>query len=360
VEGTDYTTTASLDFTQPLLKNAWDNADIDYFIKLEQNNAGISKEQFKNDIREIISDIREKYWDWVLAAKTVSIRQTQLQYAENEMSYERTRFIIGEGTEMDTLSAALELLRARENLMTAEYEEKTSRKNLCLELDIPADSLAFSAEPVIALEPLPEPDIILQSAKENSKDLNVLELTRSSLILQEKKESNKLLPSVDLEAGIRNTRYGTQPFYDDNGTSAQPSQFDPYIGIRFTYDILARRERLSKKKTALNLVSSEIEKEQILREIRIDVENFIDAWHRDSARLAIRGKEITIAEKTYAQALEGYKIGTVDNLERLKAKNDLINSKLKLLNAEINLKKLEIAVDNATANTLKRFGVNLK
>jgi outer membrane protein TolC len=86
----------------------------------------------------------------------------------------------------------------------------------------------------------------------------------------------------------------------------------------------------------------------------------VDAWSRDSARLVIRTAEVRIAGKNHEYALERYKLGEIDNLARLKAQNDVISARLNRLIAEVNLKRLEIAVDKATANVLNRFGVKLK
>jgi len=222
-----------------------------------------------------------------------------------------------------------------------------------------ADNLEVPKTQPISLSPLPAPADLRQLAETHSLKLATLIHARQKSTLENKKTGNNLLPAVNLEAGVASTRYGSSPFDNDAGSPARPSGTDPYIGIRFTYDLLARKDRMARAQTHLSLESNGIEKEKTLREIDIEVDNFIEAWKLDSARLAIRQTEIAIAEKSYAQAAAGYKIGTVDLLQRTKARNDLINARLNRLQAELNLKELEISIDQAIGKTLSKFGVHL-
>ena len=352
-----YTTTARVALSQPLLKNAWGNSNVDYAIKVGRITLSLSAEQFRQKVLDIVSNVRTAYWDWVLAAQTAAIRSTELAYAANQLDMQRNRFRVGEGTEMDTLSAALEHLRAQENLMNAEYEERSSRESLLLELNAGPLQLQTAEEPEIRLDPIPNTDSLFAIARENSSQLRVLDLTQNSLMLQYKKETNSLLPEVNIETGLNNTTYGTSFFKDDNATSARENIFDPYIGIRFSYDVLARKRRHARASASLSLASNDIDREQEIKQLQIDIRNFIDAWHQDSTKMIIRTAEVAIADKGYLQATEGFKLGTIDNLSLIKAKNDLITARLNLLTSRINLKKLEIAADKATGNTLRRFNI---
>ena len=76
--------------------------------------------------------------------------------------------------------------------------------------------------------------------------------------------------------------------------------------------------------------------------------------------MQIRNRESEIAKKNHEFAQVGYRLGTADYLTLLKAKNDLINSQLSKIQAEVNLKKIEIAVDEATGMVLGRFGAVVK
>lgn len=351
----DFSTTTSLNYTQPLLKNAWANGEMDYQVNIQKNSLRISEEQFKAGLLDALSKIREGYWDLFSAEKTVEILETQVAYAQGSMDYEKRRFQLGQNSEMDTLTAALELLRAKENLMNAGYDAGTARKDLALALDTSAEELKITPDTAIVLSPLPSVPQMLESIQRQDANLNILEITRNSLALQVRKNRNALLPRLDVIAQVDHIQEGNQPF---SGKTA--STLDPWIGIRFTYDLLARSARVEEKSTAFSVESYRIEADRLIKSLALDVEKFVDAWAQDSARLSIRTAETAIAEKNYTAAVESYKLGAIDNLALLKAQNDLINARLNKLYSEINLKKLEIAVDKATANTLNRFGVGWK
>lgn len=358
--GSDFVTTSGLSVTQPLLKDAWSNAPIDYQINIEKKNLNISFEKFKDDILDILSRVREAYLDWLSSVHAVEIRKAELVYTQDALDYEKARFQLGEKAEMDTLTAALELLRARENLMSAEYGEKTARKRFSLELGIGTVELPELSDSSIQIGPIPSAGAIMAKVEENNYQLKLLKLTKELLELQSYKHKNDLLPRVDVSAGVQSTQKGSNFFSSNKATPTNPNVIDPWIGITFTYDILARKERYSRKQAELSLQSNEIEKEYFINQQRVAVGEFIDAWAQDSAKLNIRSAEVIIAEKNHNYAVERYQLGEIDNLTKLKAQSDLINTKLNKLFAEVNLKRLEIAVDKATANVFNRFGVTLK
>ncbi|MFC1585824.1 TolC family protein [Fibrobacterota bacterium] len=355
-----YSATAALTVTQPLLKDAWSNAPVDHQIELEKKNLRISFESFKNNMLDILSRVRDSYLDWLSAVNAVEIRKAELEYTRNSLEYEKARFQLGEKAEMDTLTAALEFLRARENFMSAEYEQRTAKKRFALELGIEKENLPELSDAAIQINPIPSAEDIMAKVRENHFQLRVLDITRESLLLQKKKHQNALLPRVDVSAGITATRTGDGMFSSGAATATEPDITDPWIGITFSYDLLSRRDRRLKKQAELSLMSNEIEKENLIREQTVAVAEFVDAWAEDSAKLDIRSAEADIAEKNFSYAVERYKLGEIDNLARLKARSDLINARLNKLFAEVNLKRLEIAVDRAAASVLDRFGVKLK
>lgn len=357
---TDFSTISEIKATQPLLKNAWSNAPMDFQINIERNSFNISQEQFKKELRNTLSTVRESYLDLVGAVQAVEIRKAELLYATNALDYERARLFVGEKAEMDTLTAALEYLRASENLMSAEYAVKTAKRNLALAVGLPISEVEVQSGTAIEISPLPTLEEIREQVKDNDDRLAILEITRRNLILQRNRYSNALLPQVDIEAALRNTEYGDNFFTSNNASATRPNTLDPWIGISLTFDLLSRKDRYARKSTDLSLKYNEIEREQLWKELSFSIDAFIDAWAQDSAKLAIRTAEIQIAEKNHNYAIQRYEIGEIDNLAKLKAQSDLINAQLNRLLAEVNLKKLEIAVDQATANVFNRFGVKVK
>ena len=366
---TDFTTTASLAISQPLLRDAWSNAPMDYQINIEMKNLNISLEKFRGQMLDILSSVRESYLTWISALKTVGIREAELLYTRNALEYERARYMLGEKAEMDTLTAALELLRARENLMTATYEEKRARERFALELgrgigdpgekDSPLELVPEFVDSTIDIHPIPSADAIMKKIEENNYELKLLEITGEILELQLRNYKNSLLPRLDVSAGISSTQRGERLFASGNATSSS-NGIDPWIGITFTHDFLSKSNRYRKKQAEFSLQSNAIEKQDFIKQQKVAVDEFVDAWARDSARLAIRTAEVIIAEKNHAYAVERYQLGEIDNLAKLKAQSDLINARLNKLYAEVNLKRLEIAVDKATTNVFDRFGVTLK
>ncbi len=358
-QSAQHTSSGKVSFSQPLLKDAWSHAPIDYEIKIAAKHLSISKEAFRGQVLTLLSQVREEHLNTINLASQVSIRRLELTYANNTLEYERARFSLGEKAEMDTLSAALETLKAKETLLNANFKLKQARKQLALSLGIPFENLPSVSDTQITLNPIPAAEVIYTKIENAHHELKILDLTLEQLNLQVKKTQNALLPRVDLLGGVEHTQLGKAPFSHNNAPWGTRT-FSPYIGVSFVYDIFSRQHKINQAQAKLKSHSTQLEKAFLLKQQKVIVDEFIDAWEQDMTRLNIRQAEVKIAEKNHAYAVARYQIGEIDNLAKLKAQSDLINAKLNLLSAKVNLKRLEIAVDKVTSHTLKRFGVNLQ
>ncbi|MFH0921449.1 MAG: TolC family protein [Fibrobacterota bacterium] len=345
----------SLLLKQPLLQNAWGLSDAEVGIRVERNNLALSRKQFDAAVEQVLSDVRGNYWDWVLAERQRIIRETDLSYASQELENARTRLKLGVGTEMDTLSSALERLRALDNMVTAQYAERLARLTLLQALGLPDNASEAPADTEVQLAPLPPADSLRARAQRENPKLRLLDATRANLELQLKQSRNRLLPAMDVVAGVNRDADGTRPFTSNRASAFSPAVTDPYAGILFTYDLLSRNARISGRQVNASLQSNAAEREKASNTLALDVENLLAAWQEDSLRLTIRETEVRIAEKNFHQTEESFKLGSVDNLAMTKAKNDLINAYLNRLNAIVGLKKVEISVDRATGTGLRRF-----
>ncbi|MBF0431887.1 MAG: TolC family protein [Fibrobacteria bacterium] len=358
--GSSVTTTTGVTAIQPLLKDAWSNAPIDYEIEIGKKNLAKSFEKFKSDVLEILTEVRNSYLDWLGATRTVAIREMELNFTTEALEYEKARFSLGEKAEMDTLSGALELLRAKEKLLSAAYEERAAKRQLALELGISPEDLPPLTDSLIEVNTLPSENAILAQINKHDYELKLLDIGREILEMQQKKYGNALLPRLDVKAGVSNVQHGSMYFSGSDATASRPNVLDPWVGINFSYDIFSRKARYQKKQAVLSLKSNNIERTYALNQQKSEISDFLDAWKQDEARLSIRRSEIKIAERNYEYAVQRYELGEIDNLVKLKARNDLISARLNRLLAEMNLKKLEIAVDKVTANVLNRFGIRLE
>jgi outer membrane protein TolC len=336
----------SVGVTQPFLKGSFGNGEVDVAIKVASNNIKLSRLKFRDGILAAAAEARNAFWDWVLAGKTVEITLSEMAYADSLKIAAVARFRVGSGTETDTLSASITVLRAYEQNLAAKHRERQAKENLAFILGVGIETLSEPQTDGL-IPKLTVFEQALDSMKKLSYPLAILATTVQNIQISAQKAANNLLPTLDANAGYRII------------SADKASKSEPYVGLSLTWDVLAKNARLEKKDYASRLMSSEAEKEKAEKELVFKLKQLYDAWKQDSVSLSIRDAEIVIAEKAYGQLQESFRLGASGSLELERAKNDLINARLNRLSSEISLRKAVIAIDQVSGVVLNRFGVVL-
>ncbi|MBL8028286.1 MAG: TolC family protein [Fibrobacteres bacterium] len=341
---------------QPLLKGGWGKGDADVNIKVAANNLTLNRLKFRNGMLETVSNSRSAFWDWVLAVKASDIAKSEKAYADSLKSAAVTRFRVGAGTETDTLSAAIEVLRAYEKTLAAKHRERQAKENLAFLIGANADELT-SPESEGDVPHIIEQSQALDSMKLTNYSLAALTTAARNVTMYTENSSNSILPAVDLSLGYSKQFAGKAPFGDNLAALTNPLKSGPFAGLSLTWDILARADRIDNKINQTKINSTAAEKEKAEKELVFRLKQLYDAWNLDSLSLSIRDAEIVIAEKAYSQMQESYKLGAAGSLELERAKNNLINARLNRLSSEIALRKAVIVIEQVAGVALNRFGV---
>ncbi len=345
--------TMNVSVMQPLLQGGWGRGESDVKIDIAVNNLSLSKINLKEGLSKAVAEVRIAYWNCVLAIAMVGITEAEIAYADSMRTAAVARYRVGTGTETDTLSAALEIARARGKNLAAILADRQSKENLAFLLGLNEGEIKLPEADSIIVS-LPSIDEATDSMMQLSAPLAAMNTAIENLKRTMANTANKLLPVLNLEGGYKShiADASTSSSIADNG--------GPYAGLSFSWDILAHNARTQKKENDKQLQLKSLQKEKTERELRFKLKQLYDLWKQDSLSLEIKRAQIVIAEKAYKQLSVSYRLGAASSLELERAKNDLVNARTEKLSSEISLKKAAIAVELSSGLILNRCGVNIK
>jgi outer membrane protein TolC len=351
LDSTSKSTTYALSVNQPLLAGAWGNASLSYATKV----ARLDHEQFtvqqRKDLASTLSDIRNRYWNYYEKQKLLDISASALAYAQQQADRTRARFRVGEVAALDTLSAVLELLSAKESHLDNQVGVTISRDDLARALAMAsADSLVLPDSVALSVPDLPPPEEFLRSVETYDPQLRIFDVMRKKLEIQYGQNRNALLPSLAAQA---NYSYNT----DDANASIKNNSV---MSLIFSYSLPLVDKKITMAQTRLSQKRNSLSEEDYRIQLTNSITEMERKWQQEREKLALSKMAKDVAVQYLAAAGVGYELGTVNRLDVLKAQNDVVTKSVSYLQQQISFKRLEIVFDEITGNVFKRFGVELQ
>ncbi len=350
-----YESDARLSITQPLLRGAGRHSSPTYEIRVKSLAHEEATLREQADIIGAISDVREKYWDVYEKRILTSIYEAQREHARKQLEATRVRFSIGKAAELDTLSAALDMLRASQSVLSNSADAAIALRALNSSLGV--DSAAFNVDTArdIAIASLPPADTLLAMAERFDPELRIFETARKRLGVTRDFHHNQLLPRIDLHASVGrsttgNTAFGAQGSYNANAV----------IELIASYEFPPTKRKLDLERAELSLEQSKLEKQEYRRTLLLSVEQLVQTWEKERQALAISRETRRIAERRLEAARAGYELGTQNWLALSESQTDYLHAATEAVRQEITMKRLEIVFDEITGTVFDRFGIEVQ
>jgi outer membrane protein TolC len=351
-DSASHTTSLSVGITQPLLKNAWSNATLDYTLKVERLNHDQFSLSQKKQLLSTLSDVRSSYWSWYEKTQLLAIAGKNSEYSRKQLEVARERLRVGQNTELDTLSAALDALRSQQNVMSAAGAEQSARRGLALALGLAPATLEMAGDLTVIVADLPGPEEFLRQAEAYDPQLKVFTIATAKLKLEEKKRRADFWPTLSLSGSYTYSLTGDTLFGDNTASSR-----NALIALIASYDLPTTPARIAATQNRLSQEQNNLEREKYRRELANRVAELADSWQQEKTRLEIMAAARVVAQRQLEAAQQGYQLGTVDRLALEKAQNDFAQVAVTHVQAQVGLKKLEIIFDEMSGQILTKFGV---
>ena len=353
------------------------------YLRIAKNNKKISDIAFRDQVIATVTQIENIYWDLVSAYEQAKVNEQSLAFAQQSLDNAKKQLQLESIPAMDVLRAEAEVSRRDQDLTVA-------RTSLQLQESLMKNALTKSLDdPVLEEMPVVPTDNTQSIEVETSQPIMELiskalhtrpELLESDVDLENRQISRKaarnaLLPSLSLTAFYGGTGLAGQVNPDFQGGNTLPvptglgggienafnnSSPDYYVGLNLNIPFRNRVAKADQYRSELEYRQAELRKEQLKKQIRIEVRNAQYALEQSRARRDAARKARDLAARTFEITQKEQTLGAGSSFQTLTAQRDLALAELDLVNASTVYEKSRVELDRATGTTLEHNGIQIE
>ena len=350
------------------------------YLRIAKNNKKISDIAFKNQVIATITQIENIYWDLVSAYEQARVNEQSLAFANQTLENARKQLQLESIPEMDVMKAEAEASRRDQDLTVArtnlQLQESLIKNALTKSLDdptleempvVPMDRMQTTNTEVDASEPIL--DLITEALRDRPELLET-DVDLANRQISRQAARNALLPTLSLVG-----------FYGGSGlagivppevtvTSTVPTDLvgswqnafnnsspDYFVGLSLSIPFRNRVAKADQYRSELEYRQASVRKEQLRKQIRIEVRNAQYALEQSHARVESARKARDLADRTFTITKKEQELGSGSNYQTMTAQRDLSEAELDLVNALTIYQKARVELDRATGATLEDNGV---
>jgi outer membrane protein TolC len=353
------------------------------YLRIANNNKKISDIAFKDQVMTTVTQIENIYWDLVNAYEQAQVSEQSLAFAQQSFDTAKRRLQLESIPAMDVMRAEAEVSKRDQDLTVArttlQLQELLIKNALTKSLDDPV----LEAMPVIPTDRLESTqaaagqavqDLIAQ-ALHDRPELAESDVDLINRQISRKAAKNALLPSLSLTGfyGGSGLAGPLNPIYNVLGlpnSSNVPSGFtgavenafnnsspDYYIGLNLNIPLRNRVAKADQYRSELEYRQAELRREQLKKQIRIEVRNAQYALEQTAARVDAARKARDLAQRTFEIMQKEQTLGAGSTYQTMTAQRDLAVAELDLVTAMTVYEKAKVELDRATGSTLEHNGI---
>lgn len=376
--------TYRFEFQQELLSGFGFGPNLRY-LRISKNNKKISDIAFKDQVMATINQIENIYWDLVNAYEQSQVNEQSVTFAQQSLENAKKQLQLESIPAMDVMKAEAEVSRRAQDLTVArtslQLQELLMKNALTRSLDdptleampvVPTDRLE-SAPTTATTQPVQQ---LIEEALHDRPELLESDVDLINRQISRKAASNNLLPTLSLVAfyGGSGLAGPLNPIYSlGQNVSNVPKDFsgalanafnntapDYFVGLNLAIPIRNRVAKADQYRSELEYRQAELRREQLRKEIRIEVRNAEYALEQTAARVDAAGKARDLAQRTFEITQKEQVLGAGSTFQTLTAQRDLALAQLDLVTAQTVYEKAKVEVDRATGATLEHNGIEIQ
>jgi outer membrane protein TolC len=350
------------------------------YLHIARNNKKISDIAFRNQIIATVTQVENMYWDLVSAYVQARVNEQSLAFANQTLENARKQLQLESIPEIDVMKAEAEVSRRDQELTVArtnlQLQESLMKNALTKSLDdptlgempvVPTDRMETAS--IGADASVPILDLIAQGLQ-NRPELLETDIDLANRQISRKAERNALLPSLSLVgfyggsglAGVVPPGITTTSNAPTDLTGAWQGAFndsspDYFVGLNLNIPFRNRVAKADQYRSELEYRQASLRKEQLKKQIRIEVRNAQYALEQSRARVESARKARDLAERTFEITKKEQDLGSGSSYQTMTAQHDLSVAELDLVTAMTTYEKARVELDRATGATLEHNGV---
>jgi outer membrane protein TolC len=373
-------------FQQQLLSGFGFGPNLRY-LRIAKNNKKISDIAFKDQVMATVTQIKNIYWDLVNAYEQSQVNEQSLAFAQQSLDNAKKQLQLESIPAMDVMKAEAEVSKRDQDLTVArtslQLQELLMKNAVTKSLDdpvlesvnvVPTDTLQ-SAQIVPLNESVQN---LIQEALHDRPELAESDVDLVNRQISRKAARNSLLPSLSLVAfyGGSGLAGPLNPVYNVPGvpnSSNVPTDFsgalenafnntapDYYIGFNLNIPIRNRVAKADQYRSELEYRQAELRREELRKQIRIEVRNAEYALEQTASRVEAARKARDLAQRTFEITQKEQALGAGSTFQTMTAQRDLALAELDLVTARTVYEKAKVEVDRATGATLEHNGIQVQ
>jgi outer membrane protein TolC len=352
------------------------------YLRIARNNKKISDIAFKDQVIATVTQIENIYWDLVSAYEQTQVNEQSSAFARQTLENARKQLQLESIPELDVMRAEAEVSKRDQDLTVArtslELQETLMKNAVTKNLSDPL----LEAMPVIPTDRTKTDQIqivspiqdLIAEALQHRPELTETEVDLVNRQISRKAARNALLPSLSLVgfyggsglAGPLNplcqgcTSNVPVDFAGALGNTFNNSSPDYYIGLNLNLPIRNRVAKADQFRSELEYRQAELRREQLKKQVRIEVRNAQYALQQTGARVEAARKARDLAQRTFEITGKEQELGAGSSYQTLTAQRDLSLAALDLVSAMTIHEKAKVELDRATGTTLEHNGIQLQ
>jgi len=373
-------------FQQQLLSGFGFGPNLRY-LRIAKNDKKISDIGFKDQVMATVTQVENIYWDLVDAYEQAQVNEQSVAFAQQSLDNAKKQLQLQSIPAMDVMKAEAEVSKRAQDLTVArtslQLQELLMKNALTKSLDdpvlesinvVPTDR-AQTAAPSAANQSV---QALIDQALRDRPELQESDIDLVNRRISGKAARNALLPSLSLVAfyGGSGLAGPLNPGYNIPGVpnvSTVPTDFggaiansfnntapDYYVGFNLNIPIRNRVAKSDQYRSELEYRQAELRREQLRKQIRIEVRNAEYALAQTAARVDAAQKARDLAQRTFEITQKEQSLGAGSTFQTMTAQRDLALGELDLVTAKTVYEKAKVELDRATASTLEHNGIQIQ
>lgn len=367
-------------FAQPLLRNRSIDSTRQQ-IQVSKNNLAISEMDFRNTVVSTVRDVKNAYWDLVVAQSALAVQRTTLELSLQTLGDNRKRVEVGTMAPIDIVQAEAEVASNEENVIIGEQTVAQAQDRLrALVLDPRTaefwnTTFETADPPSLATSPV-DVDAAVARAIANRLDLQQARKVLESNDVRTKFFKNQTLPDLSANvdyglAGLGGTVInrdgsGLNPGEEVSRSSIPYSEvLKDVLGFAFpTWSVsLNVSYPLGRNGNRVNLERQQLQNEQNLLQLR-DLERQVVQQVRDLARqvntnlkrVSSTQAARSLAERRLEAEQKKFGVGLSTTFNVLQAQRDLAEARNNEQRAILDFEKSRVDFEAAQEASISGAG----
>ena len=350
----------SANLNQPLLRDAGRHAAT---AALNRSRLGlnVASINYRSRVLSVISDAENAYYNLVATRETLRIRQLTLQNNQRFLDESVTRRTTGVATDLDVLSADVQVANGRRSVIQAEQNVRDAEDRLLNLINVPNFEVRVGP---VAFEDYkagaPNFAASYRRARAFYPDTLSAEETIKQLAIDLETARRNTLPTLDLVASAGYSARATNEGYqqaisnlpNDHGNNWQ-------VGLNYSMPWGRNADKARYRIAQSNLNSQKVRLEQLEQTLLINVRSSVRAVETNLAAAEIAAKATELAARQYDQQKARFDAGLSTSRLVLLAQDDLENARFQELTARLALRRAAAELARLEGSSLERFRIQL-